>query len=87
MDSPLLTAIKQYCKDEGITAYTTAQAAEKIGRPVDTVRRWRKRGVLVPSLCVAFGDLDVYLYSPDDIKRLRAYGKRTYPGRRTDLEE
>lgn len=87
MTSPMLVAIERWCKDEGITAFTAAQAAAIIERPVDTVRRWHSDGHVVPSLTHKFGKLTVHLYTPDDIVSLQRMAEETYPGKRTDLEE
>lgn len=44
--------------------YTTGEAARRVGRSIDTLRRWHADGKLVPSHITSDGQR---LYSPADI--------------------
>ena len=87
MTSPIHTALKAWCKEQGIRAVTTAQAAELVGVSPDTVRRWRTEGKVLASRSAMFGTTLVPLFTNEDLRRLRTYARKSYPGRRTDLEE
>lgn len=60
--------------------YTTSQAARMIGRSEDTVKRWRDEGVFRPAERRDFGDLQVWLYTSEDIKALRKIARKIHPG-------
>ena len=62
--------------------YTITQAAQLVGRNVDTLRRWRKDGVYRESDSKRFGTLDVALYTDADIAALRLIAKTRRPGRK-----
>lgn len=62
--------------------YTVSEAAKMIGRNADTLTRWRKQGLCVPSDRAAFGQLTVHLYTDDDIEALRVVAKSIRPGRK-----
>lgn len=62
--------------------YTVSDAADIVGRDQDTLRRWRRLGVLVPSDSRTFGKLKVGLYTDDDIKTMKHLAKTLKPGRR-----
>lgn len=57
--------------------YTVGEAAAEIGRSADTLRRWRKRGLVGPSKEVNFERHKVYLYTEADIRELRKYVSST----------
>lgn len=60
--------------------YTVDEAAQKVGVSRDTLARWRKKGVYLPSDYRDFGQLKVWLYTDDDLtamKRMKA--KRDRP--------
>lgn len=62
--------------------YTVTEAAEKIGKSPDTLKRWRVTGVFVPSDSRTFGKVVVPLYTADDIKEMRKIAKTMRPGRK-----
>lgn len=62
--------------------YTRRQAAQIIGKDLDTLKRWKRDGVFAPQETRKFGSLVVDLYSEDDIKALRQIAKNIKPGRR-----
>lgn len=62
--------------------YTRRQAAQIIGKDIDTLKRWSRDGVYCPSDSRKFGSLTVGLYTEDDIKALRQISKTMKPGRR-----
>lgn len=62
--------------------YTRRQAAQIIGKDLDTLKRWKREGVFVPEEHRKFGSLEVDLYSEDDIKTLRQIAKTIKTGRR-----
>jgi hypothetical protein len=61
--------------------YTTAQAAEMVGRSEDTLARWRKKNYVKASDEAAFGSITVPLYTDEDIEALRRLAKTLKPGR------
>ena len=63
--------------------YTVSQAADLVGRDVDTLKRWKRKGVYVPTERQKFGSLDVDLYNDDDIAAMRRIAKEMKPGRKT----
>lgn len=56
--------------------HTRSKAAVLIGRHPDTLRKWRKEGMLIPSAWMKAGKLKVFLYDDEDI----AEGKRIARG-------
>lgn len=62
--------------------YTTAQAAPLVGRDVDTLRRWKRKGVFRPSERRPFGRTMVDLYTNEDIEAMRQIAKEIKPGKR-----
>lgn len=61
---------------------TASGAAYLINRSTDTVRRWHRKGLCVPSQSMQAGQLTVWLYTMDDIKRLREVARTQKPGRK-----
>ena len=54
--------------------YTVSQAAEKLGCSVDTLTRYRKRGITnAPSLATQIGQTPVNIYTEADIRALRRH--------------
>lgn len=51
--------------------YTRRQAAERIGRDYDTLRRWERDGIAKPSGQKVAGKVTMPLYNMDDINALR----------------
>lgn len=62
--------------------YTRRQAAQIIGKDLDTLKRWKREGTFVPQEQRKFGSLNVDLYSEEDITALRQIAKTIKPGRR-----
>lgn len=62
--------------------YTTAEVARLANRSVDTIRRWRREGQVVPSDSVEVGELTVHLYTQSDLDRLIDFGSKQRPGRK-----
>lgn len=63
--------------------FTVRDAAEKVDRSPDTLRRWRLSGECVPSEHATFGKTTVYLYTPDDIRTLKKVAAAQRPGPKT----
>jgi DNA-binding transcriptional MerR regulator len=63
------------------TRYTITEAAKKVGRSTDTLRRWQEDGTFSPDDSVQMGKLKVRLYTDADIERLRKIAKAKKPGR------
>ena len=61
--------------------YTLPQAAQILGRHVDTVQRWIRQGLVDPPRTMTFGELDVPVFSPADIEDLRLAGLQVKRGR------
>lgn len=49
---------------------TRSKASKRVGRSIDTLKRWHKLGLCVPSGKMQVGKLDVWLYSEADIEKL-----------------
>lgn len=64
------------------TRYTVKEAAGLVGKSPDTLTRWRKTGTYEPSESIKAGSLTVWLYTDDDIDRMRRLAKTMKPGRK-----
>jgi hypothetical protein len=62
--------------------HTRVAAAYLAGRSVDTLIRWQKKGLVVPSDYMQAGKLKVWLYTDDDILELRKAALTQRPGRK-----
>lgn len=62
--------------------YTRVQAARIIGRSPDTLKRWQKKGLALPSVRMKAGQLLVWLYTDDDIEILKHVASTCKPGRK-----
>lgn len=62
--------------------HTRVAAAHLTGRSVDTLKRWHKKGLMVPSDYMQAGKLKVWLYTDEDILRLRKVASSQRPGRK-----
>jgi DNA-binding transcriptional MerR regulator len=62
-------------------AYTRTTAAKLVKRSPDTLKRWHKQGICVPSTNMKAGKLTVWLYTEDDLLTLRELAKTQKPGR------
>lgn len=71
--------VRRYFPDEVL--YTISEAADEVGRSVDTLRRWRKQfpegG---PSKEAKLGKNTIGLYTVDDITMLRQYASTVKRG-------
>ena len=67
--------------------HTRVAAAYLVGRSVDTLKRWHKQGLVVPSESMQAGKLRVWLYTDDDMMKLRDIAKRQRPGRKPGRKE
>lgn len=62
--------------------HLVSDAASQVGKSVDTLRRWNREEVFVPSGHMNVGELRVSLYSDEDIKELKRVAKTIRPGRK-----
>lgn len=65
--------------------YTRAQAAELVGKDLDTLKRWKRTGVYAPKEQAEFGSLRVDLYTDDDIAAMREIARTIRPGRHKSI--
>lgn len=77
-----MSKISEIVREMSPPRYTTSQAAAAIGKHPDTVKRWRDDGVYVPSDCRTFGQIEVPLYTSEDVAALRVIAKTRKPGRK-----
>lgn len=81
---PVLEAVK---KLKGGPFYTVHEVAEKIGRSVDTIKRWTRNPNnknLRPFYRLDLSDKSfVWLYTEEDVKRLREHAQTVRSGRPT----
>ena len=56
--------------------YTVNMAAMVVSKDADTLTRWRKTGVFVPSDERKFGNITVPLYTDEDIAQLRILARK-----------
>ena len=66
--------------------YTTSGAAYVVNRSPDTLRRWRRQGLCVPSQKMQAGQVSVFLYTAEDIEKLRLIARSQKPGRKREVE-
>ncbi len=62
---------------------TRSKASQKVQRSVDTLKRWHRLGLCVPSGKMKVGKLDVWLYSEEDIQKLLELARTQKPGRKS----
>jgi DNA-binding transcriptional MerR regulator len=67
--------------------HTRVAAAYLVGRSVDTLKRWHKQGLCVPSQSMQAGKLRVWLYTDDDMMKLREVARKQKPGRKKIVKE
>ena len=65
---------------------TAAEVAEQCGRSKETIIRWRKSGLVVPSAFTMSGKVKVWLYSPDDVRRAIEASDNIVSGRKATKE-
>ena len=61
--------------------YTLKQVAPMVGRDVTTVQRWIRNGQVSEPKYMNFGELDIPVFSPQDVVRLREESEDIRPGR------
>jgi MerR HTH family regulatory protein len=61
--------------------YLVSEAAALVGRSKNTLIKWRKRGICIPSETMQFGETLVYLYTDRDIANMRMLTSQLKPGR------
>lgn len=61
--------------------YTRREAAAKIGKSYDTVRRWHETGRYKSTRSEQVGTLIVYLYDDKDIREMKKLARTIKPGR------
>lgn len=55
--------------------YSTQDVADWVGRSKDTIERWRREGILVPSRYMKVGRMKVWLYTEEDVHQARALAR------------
>lgn len=77
---PVLNGIQQVVPDG---YYTRAMAAAKVGRSVDTLKRWQETGLYKPKFQMMVGQgLHVWLYSEHDIEAMKEVAAMQRRGRK-----
>ena len=66
--------------------HTRSQAAALIGKSRDTLKRWHNNGTYEATEYMEAGKLQVWLYSDDDISKLKEIAENISPGRRYQKE-
>lgn len=67
--------------------YTRSYAAKLVNRSPDTLKRWHKQGVCVPSDKMTAGKLVVWLYTDDDMDVLKKAARTQKPGRKAKKDD
>lgn len=62
--------------------HLVSDAGELVGRSADTLRKYRRDQIFVPSGYMMAGTLKCYLYSDEDIKALKELIPKIKPGRK-----
>jgi DNA-binding transcriptional MerR regulator len=62
--------------------YTRSKASKLVNRSTDTLKRWHHSGLLVPSTQMQAGKLRVWLYTEEDITKLKQIAATRRPGRK-----
>lgn len=62
--------------------YTRHKAAQKVGRSIDTLKRWQESGLFKPTHQTAVGGLNVWLYTEADIEAMKTIASEQKPGRK-----
>lgn len=77
---PVLNGIQQVVPDG---YHTRAMAAARVGRSVDTLKRWQETGLYKPKFQMVVGNgLNVWLYSDYDIECMKEVAAMQRSGRR-----
>lgn len=67
--------------------FTRSKASKRIGRSIDTLKRWQKLDILIPSGNMPVGKLIVWLYSEEDIQKGMLIKDEQKPGRKKAPEK
>jgi hypothetical protein len=78
----VLVKINEQVRAMSPPRYTRAQAAEIVGRSVDTIVRWDREGICSPSDSRDFGETTVPLYTQEDIEALKDTARNMKVGRK-----
>ncbi|CAB4195082.1 MerR-type HTH domain containing protein [uncultured Caudovirales phage] len=68
-------SIAEHVGDAG--KFTLPQAAKIIGRHPDTIRRWIKDGLIPQPERMTFGEIDVPVFSAEDIESIKQIANKT----------
>lgn len=60
--------------------YIVSDAAELVGRHVNTLKRWAHNGGPTPSYVMSIGNLKAGIYTEDDIETCKEYGSHQRTG-------
>jgi hypothetical protein len=73
-DNPVHRFVAQLRDKTGIDYKTTAEVASDLGVSTNWIRKVKRQGVLgVPSMATKLGKVEIYLYTPDDVDKIRQY--------------
>ncbi|AKL88350.1 MerR-like transcriptional regulator [Gordonia phage GMA6] len=61
--------------------FTRSQVAARIGKSVDTIRRWHASGIYKSTRQEQFGSVNVWLYSEEDVAAMKHIARTIRPGR------
>lgn len=82
--SPLHKYIRQ---EYGEDVLTTSEVAEKVGRSVIQIRRYRTSGGFVPKRQEVIGGITVPLYTKGEVDELKEFIKQQKPGPKPKAEK
>jgi hypothetical protein len=73
-DTPVHRFVQLLRDKDGVAYRTTDEVATEVGVSTQWVRKIQRQGLLgVPSMVTQFGKITVYLYTPQDIEKIRRY--------------
>ena len=71
-DNPVHRFVEQLRAKDGIEYRTTAEVAAELGVSSNWVRKVQRQQILgVPSLATKLGQINIYLYTPQDVEKIR----------------
>lgn len=65
--------------------YTRGQVAKIVGKSPDTLKRWKRNRIYMPSERRPFGQIMVDLYTDEDVKAMKKIAKGMKPGRKKSV--
>ena len=75
--SPVTKLVRELEKDDRTKYYLASEVAAELGVSVQAIRKYAKKQVcgpnIAPSRVVPFGDIEINLYTEDDLKALQMY--------------